>query len=365
MAAGDDVDLGRARRRHRPGERRDRRRFAAQLLTGALSYLIPSVMGGGKTVVRAGQAWFDRGGTARLVVVNGGLALTLLPVPSWVRVVVSALVLVALAVFVPLMVGAIRATVAAKREVEEARARGERPAGATPTPGLATGAADRLPSVWSGGQLVAAVSALLLAVSVGVAIDPAAAGLRTTAAGQVAGAGPGEAAGGEVTPTGRTTTVQVEAVGMRFEPSTVEVPLGDRLVVELTNTDATNVHDLQLLGERTPRLAAGESASIDVGVVTGPTQAGARSWATARWGWCSTSRSPAGTAWTRPGRPTGPTALRRTAATPRTAATRPGAPPGPARHTPPRPRRRSTRTPASRRWSTRCCRRCRRSGCTG
>ena len=250
--------------------------FAAQLLTGALSYLIPSVMGGGKTVVRAGQAWFDRWGTARLVVVNGGLALTLLPVPSWVRVVVSVLVLLALAVFVPLMVGAIRATVAAKREVEEARARGERPAGATPTPGLATGAADRLPSVWSGGQLVAAVSALLLAVSVGVAIDPAAAGLRTTAAGQVAGAGPGEAAGGEVTPTGRTTTVQVEAVGMRFEPSTVEVPLGDRLVVELTNTDATNVHDLQLLGERTPRLAAGESASIDVGVVTGPTQ-----------GWCT------------------------------------------------------------------------------
>ncbi|WP_431473251.1 hypothetical protein [Ornithinimicrobium sp. W1665] len=180
--------------------------FAAQLLTGALSYLIPSVMGGGKTVVRAGQAWFDRWGTARLVLINVGLALCLLPVPSWVRVVVSVLVLAALAVFVPLMVGAIRATVRAKREVEGARARGERPAGATPTPGLAAGAADRLPSVWSGGQLVAAVSALLLAVSVGVAVDPAAAGLGPTASGTAAGtggtAGSGGAAGQVAPPPG-------------------------------------------------------------------------------------------------------------------------------------------------------------------
>src|SRR5690606_33021737 len=125
------------------------------------------------------------------------------------------------------------------------------------------------PSVWSGSQLVAAVSALVLAVSVGVALDPAAAGL-----GGVAGAG--DVAASVVEPTGRTTTVQVSAVDMRFEPSRIEVPRGDRLVVELTNTDPTNVHDLQLLGERTPRLGAGESATLDLGVVGASAQ-----------GWCT------------------------------------------------------------------------------
>ena len=282
--------------------------FAAQLLTGALSYLVPSVLGGGKTVVRAGQAWFDRWATARLVVINGGLLLCLLPVPSWVRVVVSVLVLVALAAFLPLMLRGIAAAVVAKREVEAARARGERPgttrvqgtcdtdvaattpvshqndAGVGTAPGGGSAAArrpagpDHLPSIWSGGQLVAGLTALALAVSVGIGLDPAAAGLAglsgtTTAAGANGAAG---TAAGEVVPTGSTTTVQVEAVDMRFEPASVQVPRGDRLVIELTNADPTNIHDLQILGQRTPRLAHGESATLDLGVVGESVQ-----------GWCS------------------------------------------------------------------------------
>src|SRR5690606_11636586 len=126
------------------------------------------------------------------------------------------------------------------KEVEAARARGERPAGATPSPGTTSGGPDRMPSVWSGGELVAAVSALVLAVSVGVALDPAAAGLSSST-----GASGGAEASAAVDPTGSTTTVQVAAVGMRFEPARIEVPRGDRLVVEVTNTDPTNVHDLQ------------------------------------------------------------------------------------------------------------------------
>ncbi len=241
--------------------------FAGQLLPGALSYLVPSVLGGGRTVVRAGQAWFDRLGTARLVVVNVGLLLCLLPVPGVVRVVVSVLVLVALAAFVPLMLGGVRAAVRARRQVEAARLRGERPSPADPAP--EPGRPDRLPSVWSGGQLVAALSALVLAVSVGVAVDPAAAGLVA--------AGPATAGGSAaVEPTGRTTTVAVSAVEMRFEPARLEVPRGDRLVVELTNDDPSAVHDLQLLGGRTPRLAPGESATLDLGVVGATAQ-----------GWCT------------------------------------------------------------------------------
>src|SRR5699024_2057666 len=82
--------------------------FGVQLVGGALAYLVASVLGGGPAVVRAGQAWFDRWAATRLVVVNAGLALFLLPVPSLVRVTLSVVVLVALAVFVPLMLAGIR-----------------------------------------------------------------------------------------------------------------------------------------------------------------------------------------------------------------------------------------------------------------
>lgn len=242
--------------------------FAAQLVPGALSYLVPSVLGGGKTVVRAGAAWFDRWASARLVVVNIGLLLCLLPVPSIVRVVLSVLVVTALATFVPLMVGGIRASARARREVEASRAGGSAHAGGPARAGTMAvpGGPDRLPSIWSGQQVAAAVSVLALGVSVGLALDPAAVG----------SASPGlSAAGAEVPPTGRTTTVDVVARGMRFDPARIEVPAGDRLVVTLTNADA-DVHDLQLLGQRTPRLRSGESATLDLGVVGASAQ-----------GWCT------------------------------------------------------------------------------
>ena len=91
--------------------------FAAQLLFGALSHLIPVVLGGGPSVVRAATAVFDRWWVWRVVVVNAGLLLGLLPVPGTVRVTVSVVVLGALAVFVPLLLGAVRAAVAARRRL--------------------------------------------------------------------------------------------------------------------------------------------------------------------------------------------------------------------------------------------------------
>ena len=54
---------------------------------------------------------------------------------------------------------------------------------------------------------------------------------------------------------------------MRFVPDRIEVPAGDRLVLEVTNTDAA-VHDLVLDGGGTSgRLAPGATATVDVGVV--------------------------------------------------------------------------------------------------
>lgn len=67
--------------------------------------------------MRAGQAWLNRWAGWRLAVVNGGLLLWLLPTPSWVRVTVSSLVLVALAAFVPLLVGGAQASTRARRAV--------------------------------------------------------------------------------------------------------------------------------------------------------------------------------------------------------------------------------------------------------
>lgn len=211
--------------------------FAAQVLIGALSHLLPVVLGGGPAVARRTAAELDRGGLVRLVLVNGGLLLFCAPVPSAVRVVVSFVVLGALVSFVVL---ALRAVLIARRPVPAAPSAGARP-------------------THRSGALAVGVGALALAVVVGVAMDPPAAGIATASA-----SGDGS---GEVVATGRTTTVQVEAGRMRFSPSRIEVPAGDRLVLEVTNVD-DDVHDLVVAnGATSGRLAPGESARVDVGVV--------------------------------------------------------------------------------------------------
>ncbi|WP_233557821.1 multicopper oxidase domain-containing protein [Tessaracoccus antarcticus] len=223
--------------------------FLVQLVTGALSYLLPSVVGGGPRVVRAGAAWFDRFATARLVVINGGLLLWLLPTPSWVRVSVSSLVLLAMASFLPLLVGGIRASVMEKR-----RAQAGEPAGPSERPGAFTGTG-----------LMAGVAALVLAVSIGVGVDPGAVGLATSTS-----------SSGEAVITGNTVRVQVVADGMVFTPHRVEVDQGDRLVIDLVNEDTTTVHDLSIGDQRTSRLKTGEHAELDLG----PVQSSIQGWCT-------------------------------------------------------------------------------------
>ncbi len=222
--------------------------FAAQLLSGALSYLIPSVMGGGPSVVRAGRAWFDRGATLRLVVINVGLAAFLAPAPSWVKVTVSSVVLVALAAFLPLLFGGARASARARRA----------PVAGDPAPEVAES------RFWSPRQLVAGLTALAMAVGLGVGLDPSAAGLGLAQA------------SGQVVPTGRTTRVEVTADGMAFSPNRISVPAGDRLVVVVRNADPRMSHDLVLGSARTPRLLPGDTAELDAGVMSASLQ-----------GWCS------------------------------------------------------------------------------
>ncbi|HSE70423.1 MAG TPA: multicopper oxidase domain-containing protein [Nocardioidaceae bacterium] len=224
--------------------------FGAQVLLGALSYLVPMALGGGPSAVRAANTVLDRGGALRVTLVNAGLLVCVLPVPSAVRVVSSILVLGGLVTFVPLLVLSVRASHQAKAapaiakapamERRPTRPDGERPAGQVV--GLAgTGLAT-----------------VVLAVALGVALDPAA----------LAGARNAAAASTGVAATGETRTVEVKAHDMRFTPATIEVPAGTRLVISLSNTDDQDVHDLVLdSGQDSGRLSPGDSTTVDVGVV--------------------------------------------------------------------------------------------------
>ncbi|MEQ7125672.1 multicopper oxidase domain-containing protein [Actinopolymorpha sp. B11F2] len=227
--------------------------FGAQVLLGALSYLVPVALGGGPTPVRAANAVVDRGAPMRLVVTNTGLLLCALPVPSTVRVLASILVLLSLASTLPLLLLAVRASRRAKADVSASgrdRTRGSR---ARPAGQVAGFAATGLAGV-------------ALVVAAAVAVDPAAVGANA----QVSAAA-------DVAATGETTTVAVEARDMRFTPATLSVPAGNRLVVVLTNADDEDVHDLVLdSGADSGRLAPGETARVDVGVVSRDLE-----------GWCS------------------------------------------------------------------------------
>lgn len=219
--------------------------FATQLLPGALSYLLPSVLGGGPRVVRAGAAWFDRFATVRIVAVNGALVLFLAPTPPWVKITAGVLGVAAVASFLPLMILGVKASISERRKLAQAG------------PGQPR---DKLPereSAITVNGALAGVMALTIAVTVGVGIDPSAVGLGTD----------GSQASQGVAPSGNTVRIQVVAEGMRFVPDSVDVQEGDRVIIELSNADPTTLHDLQVGDVATPRLAQGESAELDLGVV--------------------------------------------------------------------------------------------------
>ncbi|WP_227468254.1 multicopper oxidase domain-containing protein [Microbacterium sp. YJN-G] len=299
--------------------------FAAQVLVGALSYLIPVVLGGGPTPVRIGTTALDAAGPLRVSVANASLAVCALPVSSLMRVVASMLYLVAMASFLVVMRRAMGAQRRAKlaalaagpgrtpamaqngtadaetRGVSEAPtsdAESDAAAGSarsdatTRTTALATPATDattrttalatpaagagkgggrrRGPMVPEGeqprgrraGQAVAGLLSVVLVAAITAAVDPAGLGWSATPT------GPADAP---------VQTVQVEAADMRFTPNRIEVPAGTRLIIEITNTDDEQVHDLVFAnGVAGERLAPGESQTIDVGVISADLD-----------GWCS------------------------------------------------------------------------------
>jgi nitrite reductase (NO-forming) len=79
--------------------------FAAQVLLGALAYLLPVVLGGGPAAVRARITVLERHWAQRVAMGNAALAVFVLPVGAYVRITTSLLVLAALVQF---LVAAVR-----------------------------------------------------------------------------------------------------------------------------------------------------------------------------------------------------------------------------------------------------------------
>ncbi|WP_319804607.1 multicopper oxidase domain-containing protein [Nocardioides malaquae] len=227
--------------------------FAGQVLLGALSYLVPVVLGGGPAAVRATNRAVDAGSSFRVVATNAGIVVCALPgVPSLVRVITSLLVVGVMAAFVPILLRAIAVSVRTRRAGDSGgdTAGVNDPAHSPAPPDGARPAGQRT------GLAAAGLATVMLCVAAGAALDPAA--LDQPVASASAG----------VVATGETTHVEVVARDMRFEPSTIEVPAGNALVITLVNADDADSHDLVLeTGAKTDRLAPGESATVEVGVV--------------------------------------------------------------------------------------------------
>ncbi|WP_182346019.1 multicopper oxidase domain-containing protein [Tomitella gaofuii] len=229
--------------------------FLAQVLLGALSYLMPVVLGSRPSATQQATKALDTLAVARVTMVNAALLLAVLPTPTRVQQFSWIVVVAGLAVFVLLLV---RAWVVARRAGSGPMTPPDRGARVDPYQGR------RL------GHALAGLGVAVLVAAAGVAVDPAAAGLDSGASAQ--------AAGTPAVSTGETTTVSLHVQGMRFVDADgrtlgagtpIEVPRGDNLVIELTNTGDQR-HDLVLAnGARSPRLAVGQSARIEAGVIDG------------------------------------------------------------------------------------------------
>ena len=227
--------------------------FLLQLLLGAMSYLLPQRMGGGPAVVRASNKEFSRFAAARVTAVNLALLIFMMPssmVGQSIKIAVAIVGALALMAFIPLMVRGVKASVNTRKEMMAARARGEKPVfnqeALTPEP------------VPHAKQSFQAALAVAMAFLLGFAVNPSALNL------------PSFSSAGSVAATGQTTTVQVKATSnYRFTPAEVEVPAGNRLVVEVTNDDQGMTHDLTFdNGATTGVINPGETKTVDAGVIT-------------------------------------------------------------------------------------------------
>lgn len=203
--------------------------FAAQLLIGVMSYLLPTTIGGGPNATRTGLTVYDRAGLFRSTLLNVGLAAWLYTDNSWLRIVLSILAMGSLAVFVVLSPLAVRAQLGVIRKNREP---------------LSPATAPKL------NQITAGLATLALVIAAFGGLVPTPSTPVTT--------------GG----TGKTTTVDVSMMNMSFSPNVLEIPVGNQLVVNLRNDD-DQAHDLAFdNGVTSGRINPGAQTEITVGVIT-------------------------------------------------------------------------------------------------
>lgn len=203
--------------------------FVAQVLIGALTYLLPIVLGTGPKERAALRAVLERGWLTRLVTLNAGVALLGLPLPDPAGTAGMVLAAAAAAAFLAPAVSVLARAI-----------RGSAEGGSSRRPVLLGTAAGA----------VLTVLAVLVANSGGDTSGPAAA----------SGAGRAGAA--------TTRTVDVTLASMRVRPARIEVAEGTALRLKVTNKDAQR-HDLKVgNGPATPLLARGDSRTLDLGPVT-------------------------------------------------------------------------------------------------
>lgn len=210
--------------------------FVVQVLIGALTHLLPMVLGGTRAI-----ALLNRFGRTRVIAANAGIALVALPLPRVAGVVGWALATASLAAFVALAVGAAVAFRKSRPRAAERSSDAPRHRRRTLIAGLSA-------------------AALMLAVPI-VVVN--------------LGSAPQE--GGEplVLTEGGEQTVEVSLESMSIEPGSITVAPGTVLTLSVTNNGRA-AHDLVFGDLSTPMLAPGESAELELGEVTGPLE-----------GWCT------------------------------------------------------------------------------
>ncbi|MFK0252723.1 multicopper oxidase domain-containing protein [Streptomyces sp. NPDC090445] len=208
--------------------------LVAQVLIGALTYLLPIVLSTGPQERAALRAVLERGWVPRLVVLNLGVALLALPLPAPFAAAGLLPAGAGGAAFLALVVRVLlRSGRGLLQDTDQAAGTSRRPV----LWGTAAGA-------------VVTVLAVLVANSGGDTSG------GTSAAG-TAGAG-----------AGTSRTVAVTLADMRVRPARIEVPKGTALRLKITNTDAQR-HDLKVEdGPATPMLARGDTRELDLGPVT-------------------------------------------------------------------------------------------------
>ncbi|MCT7352018.1 multicopper oxidase domain-containing protein [Streptomyces sp. 15-116A] len=207
--------------------------LVAQVLIGALTYLLPIVLASGPKERASLRAVLEWGWAPRLVLLNLGVVLLALPLPGSAGSAGTLLVGAAGVAFLALVV---RVLVRSGRGLFAG--------------GDKAGVARR-PVLWG-----TAAGAVLIVLAVLVANS----GGDTSS--QVGGAGTAGAG------AGTTRTVAVTLADMRIRPARIEVAAGTSLRLKVTNTDAQR-HDLKVEdGPATPMLAEGQTRTIDVGQVT-------------------------------------------------------------------------------------------------